>query len=188
MSAVEGVFYLILLLLTPLALIFLMVLGVVKLTEADKRRFQRKQAIQQTSAASAWRQLVLGWWMALLGVILVFIMLKQFTITEPVLVLTTTYIEYAKWPFRRIPWHDITHCQSRIIVGKGVVATYLCLELVDQDKYLQRMGWLSRKVNRLNWLVGCSAIHVALTPLKVDSAEVVKLIERQIRPRSTDAT
>lgn len=227
MSVAEGSFYLILLLLTPLALIFLMVLGVVKLTEADKRRFHRKQAIQQTSPESACRQpkpseilleayiskgmtlwglfvaatltyfgfkallldpvvaLVLGWWTALFGVILFLFLLKQFTTTEPVLTLTTTHVEYAKWPFRRIPWHDITHCHSRTIVGKGVIATYLCLELVDQDKYLQQMGWLSRKISRLNWLVGCSAIHVALTPLDVDSAEVVKRIQQQIRPRST---
>lgn len=228
MSVAEGIFYLILLLLTPLALVSLMVWGVVKLTEADKRRFQRMQAIQQISRESACRQpkpseilleayfskgmtiwglfvaatltyfgfkalfldpvvaLVLGWWTALFGVIFIFIFLKQFTTTEPVLTLTTTHIEYAKWPFRRIPWHDIRRCHSRTIVGKGVIATYLCLELADQSKYLRQMGWLSRKINRLNWLIGCSAIHVALTPLKVDSAEVVKRIQQQIRPRSMD--
>lgn len=228
MSVIEGIFYLALLLLAPLALISLMVLGVVKLTEADKRRFQHKQAIQQTAPEFAWDQpkpdellleahfsrgmnlwglfiaavltyfgfkallldpvvaLVLGWWMTLFGVVFIFLLLKQLTTTEPILVLTTTYIEYAKWPFRRIPWHDIKHCHSRTIVGKGGVATYLCLELVDQDKYVQQMGWLSRKINRLNWLVGCSAIHVALTPLKVDSAEVIKRIQQKIRPTLMD--
>jgi len=228
MSIAEGIFYLVLLLLTPLALIFLMILTVVRLTEADGRRFQYRQAILQTAPESLRSQpkreeillevhyskgmslwglfvaaaltyfgfkallldpvvaLVFGWWVAFVSVIFIFLLLKQLATTEPVLVLTTTYIEYAPWPFRRIPWRDITYCRSRTIVGKGVIATYLCFELVDQNKYLQQMGWLSRTINRLNWLAGCSAIHVALTPLKVDSGEVTRRIQQQIRPAETD--
>ena len=49
MSVIEGIFYLALLLLAPLALISLMVLGIVKLTEADKKRFQRNLAIQKAA-------------------------------------------------------------------------------------------------------------------------------------------
>lgn len=128
--------------------------------------------------------LVLGWWTTFGGLIMLFKLLGQLSRTRPMVVLTTSYIEHARWPFKRIPWCDIRGCYTRTIAGKGGVSTYLCIEVEDQNKYLRQMNWLNRSINKLNWLVGCSAIHFGVTPLKINPSELVRLIQEQIRSKS----
>lgn len=120
--------------------------------------------------------LVLGWWMCLLGLVSIVNMVKQLAIDTPVVILTTSYIEYAGWPFKRIPWKDI----KKSYIRRLPTANYLNFEVVYQQKLLLEMGWLSRNIHRLNWIFGGSPIQINLTPLKVDSTRILDLVNHQM--------
>lgn len=127
--------------------------------------------------------LVLGWWSTLIGLAFLYILLKQLTITEPMVVLTTAYIEHTGWPFKRIPWADIRKSHVRRRVTKGGVSTCLSFEVEDHMRYLRQMNWFSRTANRLNRVFGCSPIYINLTPLKADPARILDLVQQHIRPQ-----
>lgn len=120
--------------------------------------------------------LVLGWWMCLVGLVFIVNMIRQLGIDTPVVILTTSYIEYAGWPFKRIPWKDI----KKSYIRRLPTATYLNFEVVDQQKLLLKMGWLSRNIHRLNRIFGGSPIQINLTPLKVDSTRILDLVNQQM--------
>ena len=120
--------------------------------------------------------LVLGWWTALLGMVFVISLLKQLMTDKPSVVLTTKYLEHAGWPFRRIPWSEITQAYTRR-VSTGI---YLCLELADQPKWLKQMGIVSRNVNRLNRIFFCSPININVTPLKANAADILAVVNQQL--------
>lgn len=123
--------------------------------------------------------LVIGWWSTLIGLTFLYSLLKQLTITEPMVVLSTAYIEHAGWPFKRIPWSDI----KKAHLCRLVSSTYLNLEVENHSRYLQQMGWFSRNANRLNRVLGCSPIYINLTPLKVDPAKVLDLVRQHVHPQ-----
>lgn len=120
--------------------------------------------------------LVLGWWVCVLGLVFTAKMIRQLAIDTPMVILTTSYIEYAGWPFRRIPWKGIRNAYIRSLP----TATYLNFEVEEQQKLLQQMGWLKRNVHRLNRIFGGSPIQINLTPFKVDSSRVLEMVNHQI--------
>lgn len=120
--------------------------------------------------------LVLGWWATLLGMLFVITFLKQLMTDKPSVILTTKYLEHAGWPFRRIPWSEITQAYTRR-VSTGV---YLCLELADQPKWLKQMGLVSRNMNRLNRIFFCSPININVTPLKANAADILAMVNQQL--------
>lgn len=120
--------------------------------------------------------LVLGWWMCIFGLVFIVNMTRQLAIDTPAVILTTSYIEYVGWPFKRIPWREI----RKSYIRRLPTATYLNFEVVEQQKLLQQMSWLSRNVHRLNRIFGGAPIQINLTPFKIDSSRVLEMVNHQI--------
>jgi len=224
MSFITGFATLIAVLLLPVGLIALMVYVLVRITNAENSRRNRKMLEQAqlpdlsesnvrlrvftskgmtiygmvlasivlafgifTLLLHPVTALVIGWWVALVSALLLIKLTKQVLNSEPLLVLTDSYIENASWPYRRVNWKNVKRAHISRLLTAGVVAIYINLEVDNEKELLNGLGLFTKTFYRLSRLFGGSPIQINATALRIKPDELMSHIKQFIPENAVTA-
>jgi len=111
---------------------------------------------------------IAGWsGLVFFGLCFVAIALMAFQRT-PQVVISEDGIDDRRWKLGVVPWDDVRDMSMRSMGNNR----FICVELVDPEKYLGNLSWWQRKLMRANTAVGFPGLVVNCTGLSPGVDEV----------------
>lgn len=100
---------------------------------------------------------------------------KQLMDKKPRIVITTDGITDNTLKVGEVAWADICDAYLKRVQREH----FICLQLDDEQKYLDRMTETGKKLAKANQMLGCESVNINLSGVKCDTGEILNTVKQR---------